>query len=42
MMDDELTNIWVASSDGSIQRVRELLKEGTCINVQDENGYSPM
>jgi hypothetical protein len=40
--DNERKNIWIASSDGDIERVKELLKEGVSINVQDEAGYSPL
>lgn len=35
-------NIWCASSDGDIIRVRELLDCNINVNVQDETGYSPM
>eukprot|EP01041_Mallomonas_annulata_P009579 gene9579-19905_t len=36
-------NIWVASSDGDIKRVQELLVTGEAtVNQQDDNGYSPI
>ncbi len=35
-------NIWIASSDGDLARVQELVKSGVSVNAQDENGYSPM
>ena len=36
-------NIWVASSDGDITRVQEILSPGLVnVNQQDDNGYSPM
>ena len=39
---DEVINIWVASSDGNIERVKALLSEGVDVNAQDESGYSPI
>lgn len=41
-MDDEAANIWVASSDGDMARVKELLSEGVDVNAQDEAGYSAL
>jgi ankyrin repeat protein len=38
----ELENIWIASSDGDLQRVEQLIEEGVSVNAQDETGYSPM
>ena len=38
----EKENIWIASSDGDITRVIELLSSGVNINAQDEYGYSPL
>ncbi|KAJ8453914.1 hypothetical protein ONZ45_g19514 [Pleurotus djamor] len=36
-------NIWVASSDGNLQRVRQLIEQdGLSPNVPDENTYTPM
>ena len=36
-------NIWVAASDGDLDRVRHLVEvEGISVNVQDEAGYSPL
>jgi hypothetical protein len=35
-------NIWIASSDGDIESVTMFLKDGVQVNIQDENGYSPM
>lgn len=35
-------NIWIASSDGDINRVTELLTRGENVNGQDEYGYTPM
>ena len=40
--DEGPDNIWIASSNGDILRVQQLLKEGMSINSQDEVGYSPM
>jgi uncharacterized protein len=40
---DEPENIWVASSDGDLDRVKFLIEqEGVSVNSQDESGYSPM
>jgi ankyrin repeat protein len=38
----ETANIWVASSDGDVTRVLQLLQQGVSINAQDEYGYSPI
>ena len=35
---DEVINIWVASSDGNIERVKALLSEGVDVKAQDESG----
>ena len=36
-------NIWVAASDGDLERVKHLLEvEGVSVNAQDEVGYSPL
>jgi CBS domain containing-hemolysin-like protein len=35
-------NIWIASSNGDIARVQQLLGQGTSVNGQDVSGYSPM
>lgn len=35
-------NIWIASSDGDVARVQQLVGEGVSINAQDAHGYSPM
>ena len=35
-------NIWIASSNGDISRVQQLLTEGINVNGQDDTGYSPM
>ena len=35
-------NIWIASSDGDVKRVMELLESGVSVNAQDEQGYSPL
>lgn len=36
-------NIWMASGDGDIDRVLEILSDDpTQINAQDDNGYSPL
>ena len=37
-----LENIWIASSDGDITRVQQLLNEGLDVNIQDDVGYSAM
>ncbi len=40
---NEKENIWIASSDGDLQRVTEILAEGSVsVNAQDETGYSPL
>jgi hypothetical protein len=39
----ELENIWIASSDGDVGRVIQLLQEDpSMVNAQDESGYSPL
>ena len=40
--DNSDDNIWIASSNGDIERVKELLQSGVSVNAQDEYGYSPM
>mgnify|MGYP000648657340 CR=1 FL=1 len=35
-------NIWIAASDGDMNRVVELLESGVDVNAQDEQGYSPL
>ena len=40
--DEGPDNIWIASSNGDIARVQQLLAEGVSVNGQDEAGYSPM
>ena len=36
-------NIWVAASDGDLERVKHLVEvEGVSVNAQDEVGYSPL
>lgn len=40
--DEGPDNIWIASSNGDIARVQQLLTQGSDINGQDEAGYSPM
>jgi ankyrin repeat protein len=40
--DNSNDNIWVAASNGDIERVRFLLASGVSVNAQDEYGYSPM
>jgi hypothetical protein len=40
--DQDPDNIWIASSNGDIARVQQLLGQGTSVNGQDESGYSPM
>lgn len=43
MADEEQDNIWIAVSNGDIDRVKHLVsKEGVSVNAQDEMGYSPM
>lgn len=38
----ELENIWVASSDADLGRIKQLLEQGVSVNAQDDTGYSPM
>ena len=35
-------NIWVAASDGDLDRVRQLLTRGVAVNARDELGYNPL
>ena len=35
-------NIWVAASDGDVDRVRQLLDLGTSVDAKDEQGYNPL
>ena len=42
MMVEDEANIWVAASDGDIERVKSLIVGGCSVNAQDSNGYSPM
>ncbi|KAJ1962477.1 hypothetical protein IWQ62_003515 [Dispira parvispora] len=36
-------NIWIAASEGNLQRVMELIEtDHVSVNAQDENGYSPL
>lgn len=35
-------NIWIASADGDLKRVQELIQQGVSVNAQDEHGHSPM
>ncbi|KAI0701198.1 ankyrin repeat-containing domain protein [Cytidiella melzeri] len=35
-------NIWVAASDGDLQRVQELVQSGLSANIPDPNTYTPM
>ena len=35
-------NIWIAASDGDINRVKQLISQGISVNIQDDHGYSPM
>ncbi|KAG0146472.1 hypothetical protein CROQUDRAFT_671100 [Cronartium quercuum f. sp. fusiforme G11] len=38
----ELKNIWVAASDGDLERVKELVESGISPNTPDENTYTPL
>lgn len=40
--DEGPDNIWIASSNGDIARVQQLLNDGISVNCQDDAGYSPM
>jgi hypothetical protein len=40
--DNSNDNIWVAASNGDVERVNVLLSSGISVNAQDEYGYSPM
>ncbi|MBW0470281.1 hypothetical protein O181_009996 [Austropuccinia psidii MF-1] len=35
-------NIWVASSDGDLERVKKLIEAGVPPNIADDNSYTPM
>ncbi|KAI0090165.1 ankyrin repeat-containing domain protein [Irpex rosettiformis] len=35
-------NIWVAASDGDLERVQELVQSGLSVNIPDPNTYTPM
>ncbi|GAA5998694.1 ankyrin repeat domain-containing protein [Rhodotorula paludigena] len=37
-----MSNIWLAAGEGAIDRVRELLDQGTSPNALDDNSYSPL
>ena len=38
-----MDNIWVASSDGNLDHVKQKIEqEGTEVDAQDENGYTPL
>ncbi|KAH9465327.1 hypothetical protein Pst134EA_013217 [Puccinia striiformis f. sp. tritici] len=38
----ERKNIWVAASDGDLERVKELIEAGLSPSVADENSYTPI
>jgi ankyrin repeat protein len=40
--DDKDDNIWVSASDGDIDAVKAYLASGLSVDVQDENGYTPL
>jgi hypothetical protein len=41
--EEEEENVWVASSNGDIDKVKAILQSQKLdINIQDEYGYSPM
>lgn len=43
MEGEEPDNIWIAISNGDMARVQHLVvQEGVSVNVQDDQGYSPM
>jgi hypothetical protein len=43
MEGEEPDNIWIAVSNGDLERVQHLVgQEGVSVNVQDEMGYSPL
>ncbi|KIY64553.1 ankyrin [Cylindrobasidium torrendii FP15055 ss-10] len=37
-----MANIWIASSDGDLARVSELIESGISPNAYDDNTYTPM
>lgn len=39
---EQFDNIWVASTEGSVNKVTAFLESGVNINAQDEYGFSPM
>lgn len=39
---DERKNIWVAASDGDLDRVKELVESGISPMIADENTYTPL
>ncbi|EGG12844.1 uncharacterized protein MELLADRAFT_101421 [Melampsora larici-populina 98AG31] len=39
---DERKNIWVAASDGDLERVKELVESGISPMIADENTYTPL
>ncbi len=39
---DQFDNIWVASTNGDINKVSEFLANGINVNAQDEYGFSPI
>ena len=40
--EDEFDNIWVACTNGDVNKVSEFLANGIDINAQDEAGFSPI
>jgi len=40
--DDEFDNIWVACTNGEVNKVSEFLASGIDVNAQDEYGFSPI
>lgn len=40
--DLEVDNIWVAVSNGDLNRVKEFIASGVSPNAQDEHGYSAL
>lgn len=39
---EPLDNIWVAASDGDINKVKQFVKDGVSVNAKDENEYTPL
>ena len=39
---EQFDNIWVASTEGNVNKVTTFLESGVSINSQDEYGFSPM